>query len=164
MEASRPARAIRVVRALAFLVSGAATGCGDDGTATPPDVAVDALSKDDVEVAASEAASNADDTASSANDAEVTNEGGGETLAADHACVEVNESVVCPKGSVCNIGTYYGELRCDATAPGLNKPCGDILCGWLCSCEDALASVCRCYSDAGPLPPPNMPRANRAVA
>lgn len=73
------------------------------------------------------------------------------------SCEDDEDSVTCAPGKVCEVSRDDGVLRCVSIDSGVVKPCGQVSCGWLCACEDEATSVCHCYADSGPLPPPDLP-------
>lgn len=143
-----PYRAIAVARALALLGGGAAGACGGSGADEGP--------------AASGAPDAAPDDAPGADAGD-----GGEASAADasggldaaaHACVSyTQDDVPCDDGATCLVREANRTIECRFVDAGLLHPCGDITCGWDCSCLAAETSTCTCYVGAGPLAPPDLP-------
>jgi hypothetical protein len=151
-------RAVRVARAL-VLVS---TGC----SAAPAEVASVDASTSETATAVDSSSSVAetmdsstmiDARADSLADAIVDGGAADTRVHTPLTCEEQEYTVACSAGKVCGVSITDGIVRCTDPAGGVLKACGSLSCGWMCACADPGNSICACYSDAGPLPPPDLP-------
>lgn len=152
-------RAVRFARSLAFVSGGAMIGCGGPAGSSTGGAPLDAAATGPTQNDENETGAPGD--AAPFSDAQLAEAGDarGDGAPSLPTCADDEDEVRCMPGNVCHVETTYGSMRCDAPDAGINKPCGQIACGWLCACKDPSTSTCQCYADSGPLPPPDLPSA-----
>jgi hypothetical protein len=155
-------RAVRVARALVLVSTGCSSPAQNEVGSADAAATVDASTPETLTVADSSVAESAP-VVDAHPDAMTHADAVAESGAVDArvhtplTCEEQEYTVACSAGKVCGVSITDGIVRCTDPAGGVLKACGSLSCGWMCACADPANSICACYSDAGPLPPPDLP-------
>lgn len=164
-------RAVRVARALVLVSTGCSSAPSAEIGSEDAAQTVDASTPETVTLADTGSADTSPHVDAHADSVALTDSvaliDGGDAVAESGAadtrvhtpltCEEQEYTVTCGAGKVCGVSITDGIVRCTDPAGGVLKACGSLSCGWMCACADPANSICQCYSDAGPLPPPDLP-------